>query len=228
VVITVVDEKNKRLGFGKAIRGQEIPEFFETGKLNTVISNHFHVLKNIENTFDDEGELAEDYSDWATSTSDLQLTLKVTIIRITDHQSINFLSLRSGYFRLSRLPGPGENDEWSFDSDKSCSSLNIFALYPQMNTDYGRRLFQHCFPDEDARPCYEKINLSFRLVASDKEENNSDASLGFSGFSLATFVSENFGNVPDHIDDTHLYFDGLGRGVTFAHFLEAFDKWFIP
>jgi len=71
-----------------------------------------------------------------------------------------------------------------------------------------------------------KLKFPFRVVASEK---NRDASIGISGFSLvAYFTASVLTTNPYRVNPTHLYFDGQGRDVTFAHFLEALDNWFIP
>lgn len=236
-----------------ALRGQQIPEFFETGK-TYFVSNHFYGC--IKNAFDENGELVpRSENEWYKLINDIQVEVKVTIIRIPDQRSIDLVdaSSKDNGLRLFQPSRSGEN-KWSFPVSA--------PPYPRMNHDYGRALFAHCFPanggdeDQDAEnddsdgaddvedegddrvvrrhdAAYGQILFTafteFHLTASG-EEGNLDATIGLSGIKLNTrFNSFEFGffmSSPE--DDTHRYFYGQERDVTFAHFLEGLDDWFIP
>jgi len=120
--------------FGMAIRGQEIPEFFESGKMNYNTLRHFHGFKKIENEFNDDGELVAEYSDWIR---DLDFDVKVTMIRIPDQRPIHLVTWSMQILNLSST-GSGENG-LSFDSPSF--GWDDDDLLPLVNHDYGRALF---------------------------------------------------------------------------------------
>jgi hypothetical protein len=227
--------------FGMGIPGEQMEEFFQTGKMDfrsPVASEPVRVYPSL---VDADGELPDDCSDIIRS---VDFEVKVTLVRIPDRRAINLLDWGTT-LKVNRKPVQLNLTEWHLEKIEAYWEY-VERPVPILNLDYGRALCAHCFAGEQVdfnnveggfnwpfarerpqpgRPYnlyqfYLEQNYHFRLktLGGKGEDDNILSEIRISGYSLrAQFFNHLYA------DD---YFHGREGGVSFAHFLEGLDDWF--
>lgn len=219
VIFTVRDPENNQPLFCKAIPGQQIPEFFDTGSVQITV-DPFVPIKTIKDFFGADGGVIGTNTLGEVEIDELEYSVR--ILRCPDRKIVQIVRL---FVFDAQCPMPSDSYHEKTSGDKHWILEPSGASWTQasdtpMNATYGSPLFRrYCyFP-------YTKIDFlvepTFRLV---RTGNTRDGAVRLSGLALKSYFESDH----DESDTREVSAMLEGQDVTFAHFLEGLDKWFIP